>query len=75
VTTAAGIVVAVEAVVIYNFFNSQLAKVGTEIKLDTEEFLEALDESGAHSAGQKKTAQAQAKPEKSDKSEAESKEA
>jgi biopolymer transport protein ExbB len=42
VTTAGGIAVAVEAVVIYNFFNQRLARVATEMKLLVEEFLEAL---------------------------------
>jgi biopolymer transport protein ExbB len=42
VTTAAGIAVAIEAVLIYNFFNQRLARVAVEIKLFMEEFLEAL---------------------------------
>jgi biopolymer transport protein ExbB len=42
VTTAAGIAVAVEAVVIYNYFNQRLARIAVEIKILTEEFLEAL---------------------------------
>jgi biopolymer transport protein ExbB len=44
--TAAGILVAVEAVVLYNFFNQRLARVAVELKLLTDEFLEALDEHG-----------------------------
>jgi biopolymer transport protein ExbB len=44
--TAAGILVAVEAVVLYNFFNQRLARVAVELKLLTDEFLELLDEHG-----------------------------
>jgi biopolymer transport protein ExbB/TolQ len=42
VATAAGIAVAVEAVVIYNFFNQRLARIAIEMKLFVDEFLEAL---------------------------------
>jgi len=42
VATAAGILVAVEAVVIYNFFNQYLARIAIEFKLHCEEFLEVL---------------------------------
>jgi biopolymer transport protein ExbB len=42
VTTAAGIAVAVEAVVIYNYFNQRLSRIAIELKILTEEFLEAL---------------------------------
>ncbi len=42
--TAAGILVAVEAVVIYNFFNQRLAQMAIEFKMLTDEFLELLDE-------------------------------
>jgi biopolymer transport protein ExbB/TolQ len=42
VTTAAGIAVAVEAVIIYNYFNQRLARIAVEFKLLVEEFLEAL---------------------------------
>ncbi len=51
VTTAAGILVAVEAVVIYNFFNQRLARVATELKLLVDEFLEILREKGAEKDG------------------------
>jgi biopolymer transport protein ExbB len=46
VATAAGILIGVLAVVIYNFFNQHLARMATEIKLLVEEFLEALQEKG-----------------------------
>jgi len=44
--TAAGILVAVEAVIIYNFFNQRLARTAVELKMMTDEFLELLDEAG-----------------------------
>lgn len=44
--TAAGIMVAVEAVVIYNFFNQRLSRISVELRLLTEEFLEQLEENG-----------------------------
>jgi biopolymer transport protein ExbB/TolQ len=42
VTTAAGIAVAVEAVVLYNFFNQRLARLNAETRFYIEEFIEAL---------------------------------
>jgi biopolymer transport protein ExbB/TolQ len=44
VTTAAGIVVAIEAMVIYNYFMARLARVSLELKLMAEEFVELLRE-------------------------------
>ena len=44
--TAAGIMVAVEAVVLYNFFNQRLSRISVELRLLTEEFLEQLEDSG-----------------------------
>jgi biopolymer transport protein ExbB/TolQ len=44
VVTAAGILVAVEAVILYNFFNQRAARIATEMKLLTDEFLELLGE-------------------------------
>jgi biopolymer transport protein ExbB len=52
--TAAGILVAVEAVVLYNFFNQRLARIAIELKLLTEEFLEQLDEHGPKGAARVK---------------------
>ena len=52
--TAAGILVAVEAVVLYNFFNQRLARIAVELKLLTDEFLEQLDENGPKGAAQMK---------------------
>ena len=42
--TAAGILVAVEAVIVFNYFNQRLAKVALEMKLLTDEFVELLEE-------------------------------
>ncbi len=44
--TAAGILVAVEAVIIYNYFNQRLARIAVELRMLTEEYLELLDEHG-----------------------------
>jgi biopolymer transport protein ExbB/TolQ len=44
VVTAAGILVAVEAVILYNYFNQRVGRIGTEMKLLTDEFLENLAE-------------------------------
>ncbi len=48
--TAGGILVAVEAVVLYNFFNQRLARIAVELKMLTDEFLEQLDEHGPKGA-------------------------
>jgi biopolymer transport protein ExbB len=42
IVTAAGILVAVEAVILYNFFNQRAARIAVELKLLTDEFLEQL---------------------------------
>ena len=44
ITTAAGIAVAVEAVVIYNGLNTHVQRLGVQLKLLTEEFLEIANE-------------------------------
>jgi biopolymer transport protein ExbB len=44
VSTAAGIIVAVEAVVLYNYFQSRLARMSVELKLVADEFVELLRE-------------------------------
>jgi biopolymer transport protein ExbB len=48
--TAAGITVAVEAVVLYNFFNQRLSRIAVEMKMLTDEFLEQLEEHGPKGA-------------------------
>jgi biopolymer transport protein ExbB/TolQ len=42
--TAAGILVAVEAVLVFNYLNQRLSKVALEMRLLTDEFLEILEE-------------------------------
>ena len=42
IVTAAGILVAVEAVILFNFFSQRANRIGTELKLLTDEFLELL---------------------------------
>ncbi len=42
IVTAAGILVAVESVILYNYFNQRAARIATEMKLLTDEFLEML---------------------------------
>ena len=44
IVTAAGILVAVESVILYNYFNQRAARISTELKLLTDEFLEQLGE-------------------------------
>ncbi|MGC4115710.1 MAG: MotA/TolQ/ExbB proton channel family protein [Myxococcales bacterium] len=43
-TTAAGIFVAVEAVVLYNYFQARLGRVSAQVKLIADEFVELLRE-------------------------------
>ena len=45
IVTAAGILVAVEAVILFNFFSQRASRIATEMKLQTDEFLELLLES------------------------------
>jgi biopolymer transport protein ExbB/TolQ len=49
VVTAAGILVAVEAVILFNFFSQRATRIGTEMKLLTDEFLELLLEQSGDS--------------------------
>jgi biopolymer transport protein ExbB len=59
ITTAAGIAVAVEAVVVYNWLNTHVQKLGVQFKLLTEEFLEIVNEPavvGAPGEGPRETA-------------------
>lgn len=42
IVTAVGILVAVEAVILFNFFSQRANRIGTEMKLLTDEFLELL---------------------------------
>src|SRR5262245_19806736 len=42
IATAAGIIVAIEAVILFNFFSQRSARIATELRLLTDEFLELL---------------------------------
>jgi biopolymer transport protein ExbB len=56
VVTAAGILVAVEAVILFNYFSQRAARIVAEMKLLTDEFLELLlDSSGEPEAGKSKS--------------------
>jgi biopolymer transport protein ExbB/TolQ len=44
IATAAGIIVAIEAVIFFNYFSQRSARIATELKLLTDEFLEQLNE-------------------------------
>ena len=44
VATAAGILVAVEAVVLFNYFQSRIGRLNVEMRLQIEEFMEMLRE-------------------------------
>jgi biopolymer transport protein ExbB len=47
IATAAGIIVAIEAVIFFNFFSQRSNRIATEMKLLTDEFLEGLFEQPA----------------------------
>lgn len=49
IVTAFGILVAVIAVILFNFFNQRAARISTEVKLITDEFLELLLEAPSDS--------------------------
>jgi biopolymer transport protein ExbB/TolQ len=55
VTTAAGIIVAIEAMVIYNYFMARLQRTVLELKLMAEEFVELLREQKPDAAGASKS--------------------
>ena len=69
IVTAAGILVAVEAVILFNFFSQRANRIATEMKLLTDEFLELLGEHPGDSqpARGKKTDSDADKSDKSDK--------
>ncbi len=52
IVTAAGILVAVEAVVLFNWFQSWIGRVSVELKLLAEEFVETLHEAQVQGQGQ-----------------------
>jgi biopolymer transport protein ExbB/TolQ len=53
IVTAAGILVAVEAVILFNYFSQRANRIATEMKLLTDEFLELLLEAPADSQPRK----------------------
>jgi biopolymer transport protein ExbB len=65
VVTAAGIVVAVEAVILFNFFSQRANRIATEMRLLTDEFLELLLESPSDSQPTR-ARKSEDKPDKSD---------
>lgn len=54
IATAAGIIVAIEAVILFNFFSQRSARIATEMKLLTDEFLEQLLEEPGEQPGDAK---------------------
>lgn len=46
IVTAAGILVALLGVILYNYFNQRIARIAQELKMQTEEFLETLHDAG-----------------------------
>src|SRR5215207_3783252 len=71
IVTAAGILVAVEAVILFNFFSQRANRVATEMKLLTDEFLELLLEQPGDSQPRKakrEDAEVKAEPDKAEKS-------
>ncbi len=56
VTTAGGIAVAIEAVILYNFLNTHVQKIALQFKLLAEEYLEILKELPAPRAGREESA-------------------
>ncbi|MGN6105813.1 MAG: MotA/TolQ/ExbB proton channel family protein [Kofleriaceae bacterium] len=55
IVTAAGILVAVEAVILFNFFSQRANRIATELKLLTDEFLELLLDQPVDSQPTRKT--------------------
>lgn len=68
IVTAAGILVAVEAVILFNYFSQRANRIATEMKLLTDEFLELLLEAPSDSQPRKSkpTDTDKDKPEKSE---------
>lgn len=65
--TAAGILVAIEAVILFNFFNQRLQRISVEFKMLTDEFLELLDEHGPRSGKGSKEPEEDEEEQKEDK--------
>ena len=54
VATAAGILVAIEAVILFNFFSQRSARIAVELRLLTDEFLEQLGETDDEDEGERR---------------------
>lgn len=64
IVTAAGILVAVEAVILFNFFSQRATRIATEMRMMTDEFLELLFEAPKDAQPKKgKKAEAEDEPE------------
>jgi len=66
VVTAAGILVAVEAVILFNFFSQRANRIATELKLLTDEFLELLLDQPGDSQPSRKAKRSDDKDDNSD---------
>jgi biopolymer transport protein ExbB/TolQ len=64
IVTAAGILVAVEAVVLFNFFSQRANRIATEMKLLTDEFLELLLENPGETQPTRKNRRDDVEPER-----------
>ena len=73
IVTAAGILVAVESVILFNFFSQRASRIATEMKLLTDEFLELLLDQPRETAPTRKKADVDA--DASEKSESKSEKA
>ncbi|MGE0870085.1 MAG: MotA/TolQ/ExbB proton channel family protein [Kofleriaceae bacterium] len=62
IVTAAGILVAVKEVILYNFFSQRASRIATELKLLTDEFLELLLEAPGDSQPRKAKRDSDADP-------------
>ncbi|MBL9014015.1 MAG: MotA/TolQ/ExbB proton channel family protein [Myxococcales bacterium] len=69
IVTAAGILVAVEAVILFNFFSQRANRIATEMKLLTDEFLELLLDPPTESTSPRKAKKDKESDKESDKSE------
>ncbi|CAN5817182.1 MotA/TolQ/ExbB proton channel family protein [soil metagenome] len=66
IVTAAGILVAVEAVILFNFFSQRANRIATEMKLLTDEFLELLLDPPTESTAPRKSKKDDVSSEKTD---------
>jgi len=74
IVTAAGILVAVQAVILFNFFSQRANRIATELKLLTDEFLELLLDQPGDSQPNRRAKRDSEKLEATDKKETDKKE-